>query len=158
MYISPSGGRCGIDMSQITTLPKNSPGVGRLNQVTPQADIDALTLLKDGSDGDKVSCTFGQSAPGTEDININVESKGVSFILQATTAGNVANNAFVLFEGPLTGGDSYQSPACTVTTHRVVEGGGEGLIHYTCAQFGAESKPDSVCTAEGWVYATDCGK
>ncbi len=156
MYISPSGGRCGIDMSTITTIPKNSAGVGHLTQLTSEEELKELPVIKDGSEGAKVSCKLAQSAPGTEEINISIEYNGFSFIIQGATVGSVGTNGYVLFEGPVTGGDSYESMMCTLNTYEVAEGGGEGRIKYSCTQFAASNTPDRVCTADGWVYATDC--
>jgi hypothetical protein len=113
-----------------------------------------MELLRDGADGADVSCTFKELAPGSHEISAAIGHRGYTFSFSGTTGGA----AYVVLEGPVTGSSTYESEACTFTTHQVKEGGGEGVVAFDCPVFESRLLPDNGCAVEGAFYVKSCRK
>jgi hypothetical protein len=144
---------CGRDGSR-RSIPQNNAPVAKISQFSTAAEIEALELVKDGSDGATVKCTMKEIAVGSYEIDIELRDGAYYFELLSGGAGGGSAG----YKSPETAGETIRSSACQVGTFLVPEGGGEGLITYACTNTKNDTTPDKVCRIEGTLYVRDCKK
>lgn len=151
--ITPEG--CGLTR---ISFPEDNTKAAALSERATLSVIDALDLVRDGSDDYELSCTFSEVTPGTaHSISIELTRGPLDFRLHAQTTSRQSTTGELAFRHtPTSGNATFMAQGCTVRTFHESEGGGAGLVHYECVGFSTPLQPDRSCPVKGTVYVTDC--
>jgi hypothetical protein len=130
-----------------------------IDESTDLETLSNLDLLVHDVDAADISCDVSELVPGSVAIAISANYQATTMELTAVTAsGSSSSNATFGYKSPETAGEFMRSSACELRTFHVPEGGGAGLITYSCPGAAALTTPDRVCLAQGALYVKDCNR